>query len=103
MKSLLCTAMAALALANPVWAHESHPAHAPEAGHSHTPAASAPGAKLDAHTQEDVVRHRSMARALEQAAQCLAQGRKFDDCQKQLQAACKGLALGKNCGMRHAH
>ena len=103
MKSLLCTAMAALALANPVWAHESHPSPAPAAAHSHAPAAPGASIQLDAHTQEDIERHRNMARAHEQAAQCLAQGRPLADCQKQLQASCKGLALGKNCGMRHAH
>jgi phosphotransferase system glucose/maltose/N-acetylglucosamine-specific IIC component len=30
-------------------------------------------------------------------------GRKPDDCTRELQTACKGLALGKFCGMRHAH
>ena len=98
MKSLFCAAVAALALANPVGAHE-HPDHAPHA--PHTPAFG--NVKLDAHTQEDIERHRGMARAHEQAAQCLAQGTKYDTCQKQLQASCKGLALGKNCGMRHSH
>ena len=48
-------------------------------------------------------RHRAMAKAHEAAAQCLAAGRDHEQCQKQLQADCKGLALGKFCGMRHAH
>ncbi len=30
-------------------------------------------------------------------------GKKHDACQKDLQAACKGLAIGKYCGMRHQH
>ena len=30
-------------------------------------------------------------------------GKNPDDCQKQLQAACKGLAIGKYCGMKHEH
>ncbi|MEG0414458.1 MAG: hypothetical protein RR584_16545 [Comamonas sp.] len=59
--------------------------------------------QLDAHTLEDIERHRNMARAHEQAAQCLASGKSYDDCLKQLQTSCKGLALGKNCGMRHSH
>lgn len=66
--------------------------------------APAPGkAPLDAHTQEDIQRHRGMAQAHAQAAQCLEAGQPQAQCQKQLQAACTGLALGKNCGMRHAH
>lgn len=57
----------------------------------------------DAATQKDIERHRAMAAAHEAAAQCLAAGKKHDDCGKQLQAACKGLAIGKYCGMRHEH
>lgn len=60
-------------------------------------------AALDAGTQKDIERHRAMAAAHEAAAQCLASGKKHDDCGKQLQAACKGLAIGKYCGMRHEH
>ncbi len=54
-------------------------------------------------TQEDIVRHRAMAQAHEAAAKCLESGKKLDQCTKELQAACKGLALGKYCGMKHAH
>lgn len=53
--------------------------------------------------QEDIARHKQMAAAHGAAAQCLQSGRKPDDCNKELQTACKGLALGKFCGMRHAH
>ena len=53
--------------------------------------------------QEDIERHKQMAAAHAAAAQCLQSGRKADDCTKDLQTACKGLALGKYCGMRHAH
>lgn len=98
MQYLLGTALAILALANPAWA--DNPAQPVPAVAS---AAPAPGVKLNAHTQEDMQRHLGMARAHEQAAQCLGQGRPYDECQKQLQTACKGLALGKNCGMRHSH
>lgn len=52
---------------------------------------------------EDIQRHRAMAAAHEAAARCLESGKKPDACQKELQAACKGLALGKYCGMRHVH
>lgn len=53
--------------------------------------------------QEDIERHKQMAAAHGAAAQCLQSGRKPDDCNKELQTACKGLALGKFCGIRHAH
>ncbi len=54
-------------------------------------------------TQEDVVRHRAMAQAHEAAAKCLESGKPHEQCSKALQTACKGLALGKSCGMKHAH
>ena len=54
-------------------------------------------------TQEDIARHRAMAAAHEAAAKCLESGKKHDLCQKELQTACKGLALGKSCGMKHSH
>ena len=57
----------------------------------------------DKETKEDVQRHRAMATAHEAAAKCLESGQKPDVCTKQLQAACKGLAVGKYCGMKHAH
>jgi hypothetical protein len=57
----------------------------------------------DAHTKEDIQRHRAMAAAHEAAAKCLESGKKHDVCQKELQASCKGLAIGKHCGMKHEH
>ena len=57
----------------------------------------------DKETQEDIARHRAMAAAHEGAARCLAAGKGEKVCTQELQAACKGLALGKHCGMRHAH
>ncbi|AEG92194.1 hypothetical protein [Ramlibacter tataouinensis] len=53
--------------------------------------------------KKDVQRHRAMAAAHEAAARCLESGKGHDACQKELQAACKGLAIGKYCGMRHEH
>ena len=53
--------------------------------------------------KKDVERHRAIAVAHEQAAKCLESGQKHDFCQKQLQGACKGLAIGKYCGMKHEH
>ena len=57
----------------------------------------------DKETKEDVARHRAMAAAHEGAAKCLESGKKADVCEKDLQAACKGLAVGKYCGMKHGH
>lgn len=54
-------------------------------------------------TKEDIQRHRAMAAAHEAAAKCLESGKKEDVCMKDLQASCKGLAVGKYCGMKHAH
>ena len=60
-------------------------------------------AHSDKQTKEDIERHRAMAAAHEAAAKCLEGGKKPDVCQKELQAACKGLAIGKYCGMKHEH
>jgi len=57
----------------------------------------------DKEAKEDIARHRAMAAAHEGAAKCLESGKKDDVCIKDLQAACKGLAIGKFCGMKHEH
>ena len=57
----------------------------------------------DKETKEDIQRHRAIAAAHEGAAKCLEAGKKEDVCVKELQAACKGLAIGKYCGMKHEH
>ncbi|WP_180319446.1 hypothetical protein [Delftia acidovorans] len=90
--------LAAVFLATAAQAHDHD--HAKAQSDAKTQGASAP---LDAHARADMERHRAMAKAHEAAAQCLAAGRDHEQCQKQLQADCKGLALGKFCGMRHAH
>ena len=51
----------------------------------------------------DIRRHRAIAAAHEGAARCLESGKKEELCNKELQAACKGLAIGKLCGMKHEH
>jgi uncharacterized membrane protein len=53
--------------------------------------------------QEDIQRHRAMAVAHEGAAKCLEAGKGEKVCQAELATACKGLALGKYCGLRHVH
>ncbi|KQO25576.1 hypothetical protein ASF11_18610 [Acidovorax sp. Leaf76] len=65
--------------------------------------AHAQGAHSDKETKADVERHRAMAAAHEAAAKCLESGKDHDTCQKELQTACKGLGIGKYCGMRHGH
>lgn len=57
----------------------------------------------DKEIKQDIQRHRAMAAAHEAAAKCLESGKKPDQCQKELTAACKGLAIGKYCGMKHEH
>ncbi len=57
----------------------------------------------DKEKKEDIQRHRAMASAHEAAARCLESGKKEDVCMKELQASCKGLAVGKYCGMKHVH
>ena len=67
------------------------------------PAGKSAGKSDDTHRREDIAKHRQMARAHEQAAQCLERGEKESACQEQLRAACQGIAVGRYCGMRHGH
>jgi hypothetical protein len=57
----------------------------------------------DKEVKADIAKHRAIAAAHEGAAKCLESGKKDDVCNKELQAACKGLAIGKFCGMKHEH
>ena len=71
-----------------------------------TPSASAAPkapAKISEHVKADINRHRAMVQAHEAAARCLESGQDEEACLKTLQASCKGLAIGKYCGMRHEH
>ncbi|RYF41999.1 MAG: hypothetical protein EOO25_08135 [Comamonadaceae bacterium] len=60
-------------------------------------------AESDAERKKDIARHRAMSAAHEAAARCLDSGKSHEVCEKELTAACKGIAIGKYCGMRHAH
>lgn len=53
--------------------------------------------------RQDIRRHRAMAAAHEAVARCLEAGKGEEACYAQLAIDCKGLAIGKVCGMRHAH
>ena len=68
-----------------------------------SPAPASPPPKLSAHALKDIERHRAMALAHENAARCLEAGKPEEECQERLRAECKGLAIGKYCGMRHEH
>jgi hypothetical protein len=66
------------------------------------PARSAVDPALEAeHTKEDVKRHRIMAAAHEAAAKCQESGKDEEFCNAELARACKGIAYGKYCGMKH--
>lgn len=54
-----------------------------------------------AHTKEDVRRHRIIAAAHEAAAKCQESGKDEELCDAELEKACKGIAYGKYCGMKH--
>ncbi|MCX8004981.1 MAG: hypothetical protein N2688_08500 [Burkholderiaceae bacterium] len=60
-------------------------------------------AAAEAHRRADIARHRQMARAHEDAARCLEAGEKEAVCHERLREACKGIAVGRYCGMRHEH
>jgi hypothetical protein len=44
-----------------------------------------------------------MAAAHEAVAKCLESGKPEKDCLEKLRQDCKGLAIGKYCGLRHQH
>ncbi|MGH8635423.1 MAG: hypothetical protein ACRET7_14995 [Burkholderiales bacterium] len=54
-----------------------------------------------AHVKKDIADHRAMADAHLSAAKCLESGRPEKECQAQLAKDCKGLGIGKYCGMKH--
>ena len=58
-------------------------------------------AKEAEHMKEDIKRHRIIAAAHEAAAKCQESGKGEDYCMAELAKACKGIAYGKYCGMKH--
>jgi hypothetical protein len=54
-----------------------------------------------AHVKKDIAGHRAMADAHLNAAKCLESGTPEKECQAQLAKDCKGLGIGKYCGMKH--
>lgn len=67
------------------------------------PVASAQKKEDDAHRKQDIQKHRVMAAAHEAAAKCLEAGKEEKTCHEELRNACKGIAVGRYCGMRHEH
>jgi hypothetical protein len=56
-----------------------------------------------AEVQKDIQDHLAMADAHVAAAKCLQSGKGEKDCHAQLVKDCKGLGIGKLCGMKHKH
>jgi hypothetical protein len=56
-----------------------------------------------AEVQKDILDHRAMADAHLAAAKCLESGKGEKECHAQLAKDCKGLGIGKLCGMKHMH
>ena len=56
-----------------------------------------------AEVQKDILDHRAMADAHLTAAKCLEGGKGEKECHAQLAKDCKGLGIGKLCGMQHKH
>jgi predicted secreted protein len=53
--------------------------------------------------KRDIEAHRTLAQAHENAARCLESGKPEKECHAQLEKDCKGVGIGKYCGMRHKH
>lgn len=56
-----------------------------------------------AQTKREVAQHRTIAAAHEAAAKCKESGKDEEICHAELAKTCKGLAIGKFCGMKHSH
>lgn len=57
----------------------------------------------DKERKEDIRRHRALAAAHEAAAKCLESGKAEKECLEKLRQDCKGLGIGRYCGLRHQH
>jgi hypothetical protein len=53
--------------------------------------------------KEDIAIHRAIAAAHEKAAKCLEAGKTEKECHAHLARDCRGIAIGRYCGMRHRH
>ena len=66
---------------------------------AHAFAAAAPA--LNQETLDDIAKHEAIAAAHSTAAKCLREGKPDSVCEGALLGACKGIAIGKFCGMKH--
>lgn len=57
----------------------------------------------DEKKKQEIAGHRAMAAAHEKAAQCLEAGKTEKECHVQLEKDCRGIGIGKHCGMKHRH
>ena len=57
--------------------------------------------ELNQETLDDIAKHEAIAAAHTAAAKCLREGKADAVCEGALLAACKGIAIGKFCGMKH--
>jgi uncharacterized protein YgiB involved in biofilm formation len=64
-------------------------------------ALAAAAAPLNQETQDDIAKHQKISAAHAEAAKCLAAGKPDAECEGALLSACKGIAFGKFCGMKH--
>jgi len=62
-------------------------------------AADAPA--LGPETRDDIAKHEKIAAAHTEAAKCLRSGKSDEVCEGALLQACKGVAIGRFCGMKH--
>jgi hypothetical protein len=67
------------------------------------PAASHAQAKAEDKKAAEIAGHRAMAAAHEKAARCLEEGKPEKVCHAELEKDCRGLGIGKHCGMKHKH
>jgi hypothetical protein len=72
------------------------------------PAAAQDGKKKETshsadEVKKDIADHRAMADAHLNAAKCFESGKSDKECHAQLAKDCKGLGIGKYCGMKHKH
>jgi len=52
---------------------------------------------------EDIMDHRTMAEAHRKAADCLQAGKPEKECRAQLAKDCKGVGIGRGCGLKDRH
>ena len=57
--------------------------------------------ELNQETRDDIAKHEAIAAAHSAAAKCLREGKSDAECEGALLSACKGIAIGKFCGMKH--